>query len=204
MNFHKNSINNKNSKEFLKNNNYNLGGFSRHLPPDNKVINLSNFSFPPSVFSLLGKGLNFALAPRKIPVEDIICDVEFGIKNLPDKTKDMIRKDCAVALRRAKSPRSNISKAEFEALKTLNQNRDVVVLKMDKGGAAVILDREDYRNKMLDHLCNSGSYKKISKNPLKRVSRVVSLAIKSCNSTNPLSQKLIEGNPITPRIYGFP
>eukprot|EP00253_Pinus_taeda_P003009 PITA_03009 len=137
-------------------------------------------------------------------VKDIICDVEFSIKNLPDKTKDTIRQDCVVALRRAKPPQTNISKAEFEALKTLNQNRDVIVLKADKGGAVVILDRKDYRNKMLDHLCNSGSYKKLSKNPLKRVSRAISLAIKSCNSTNPLSQKLIEGNPITPRIYGLP
>ncbi len=33
---------------------------------------------------------------------------------------------------------------------------------------------------------------------------MVTLAIKSCNSTNPLSQKLIERNPITPRIYGLP
>ena len=79
-----------------------------------------------------------------------------------------------------------------------------MVLKADKGGAAVILDRKDYRDKMLDHLCNSGSYKKLSKNPLKKVSRAVALAIKSCNSTIPLAQKLIEGNPITPRIYGLP
>jgi len=160
---------------------------SSPLPQGNKVLNLSSFSFPPAVFSLLGKGLNFALVPRKIPVEDIICDVEYGIKNLPDKIKDTIRQDCAVGLRMAKPPRSNISKAEFEALKTLNKNRDVVVLKADKGGAAVLLDRSDYRNKMLDHLCNSGSYKKLSKNPLKKVSRVVALAIKSCNSTAPLS-----------------
>eukprot|EP00253_Pinus_taeda_P030797 PITA_30797 len=172
----------------------------RHI----KTKCLSSFSFLPAVFSLLGKGLNFALAPRKIPVEDIICDVEYGIENLPDKIRDMIRQDCAVTLRRAKPPRSNISKAEFEALKTLNKNRDVMVLKEDKGGAVVLLDRSDYRNKMLDHLCNSGSYKKLSKNPLKKVSRAVALTIKSCNSTAPLSQKLIEGNPITPRIYGLP
>ena len=66
-------------------------GVSSPHPQGNKVLNLSSFSFPLAVFSLLGKGLNFALAPRKIPIEDIICDVEYGIKNLPDKIKDTIR-----------------------------------------------------------------------------------------------------------------
>ena len=35
------------------------------LSRNNKVVNLSRFSFPPIVFSLLGKGLNFALALKR-------------------------------------------------------------------------------------------------------------------------------------------
>lgn len=57
---------------------------------------------------------------------------------------------------------------------------------------------------MLDHLCNSGSYKKLTKYPLKKVSKTVSLAIKSSSTVRSLSKKLIEGNPLIPRIYGFP
>ena len=107
-------------------------------------------------------------------------------------------------LRKAKPPKSNISKLEFEALKSLNSNPNIVVLKADKGGATVILNKEDYHNKMLDHLLNSGSYKKLDKNPLKKVSKVVALAIKSSRSVCSLSKKLIESNPLTPRIYGLP
>lgn len=113
----------------------------------NKVVNLSNFSFDSHVFSLLEKGLNFVGAPRKFPVNDIICDIEFGIRDLPDSTKDVIRHDCMVILRKAKPHRSNLSKHEFEALKSLNNNKDIVVLKADKGGAAVILNKEDYWKK---------------------------------------------------------
>jgi len=43
------------------------------------------------VSNVLSKGLNFALAPKKIPVEDIICDIEFEIKGLPDNIKNTIR-----------------------------------------------------------------------------------------------------------------
>ena len=90
------------------------------------------------------------------------------------------------------------------ALKSLNQNKDIVVLKADKGGAAVILNRDDYRMKMLDHLQNSGSYKKLPNNPLKKISRVMALPIKSNSSVNSLCHKLTESSPITPRIYGLP
>lgn len=171
---------------------------------NNKVINLSSFVFPPSVFKVLGKGLNFSLAPKKIHVDDIICDVEFGIRGLPDKIKDTIRQDCVVVLRKAKPPQKNLSNEEFIALKSLNQNNAIVVLRADKGGATVILNKDDYRKKMFDHLYNSGSYKKLPKNPLKKISRMVALAIKSSSSVSSLYHKLMESSSITPRIYGLP
>lgn len=84
-------INNNFIKNSYNNNNINL----LIIPPpsynNNKVINLSSFSFPPSVFKLLGKGLNFSLAPKRIPVDDIICDIECGIRGLLDSIKDTIR-----------------------------------------------------------------------------------------------------------------
>jgi len=190
--------NNKNERTFGINN------LSLSSHSCSRVINLSNLVFPPSVFKVLGKGLNFALASRKIPVEDIICDIEFGIRGLPDRIKDTIRQDCAVALRKARPPKSNLNKEESLALRSLNQNKDIVALKADKGGAAVILNKVDYRSKMLDHLHNSGSYKKLPKNPLKKVAKNVALAIKSIGSISSLHHKLIERNPITPRIYGLP
>ena len=107
-------------------------------------------------------------------------------------------------LRKAKPPKSKISKPEFEALKSLKNNHDIVVLKADKGGATVILKKEDYHNKMLDHLLNRGSYKKIAKNPLKKVSKVVALEIKSSSTVGSLSKKLIESNPRPLRIHGLP
>lgn len=130
--------------------------------------------------------------------------MEYGIRDLPDNIKDTIRQDCAVVLRKAKPPRRNLSKEELIALRSLNQNEDIVVLKADKGGATIILDREDYRKKMLDHLHNSGSYKKLAKNPLKKISKTVAHAIKSSSSVGALSRKLVESNPIAPRIYGVP
>jgi len=49
--------------------------------------------------------------------------------------------DCSVILRNARLPKSNISKVEFRALKFLNNNLEVVVLKANKGGGVVILEK---------------------------------------------------------------
>ena len=57
---------------------------------------------------------------------------------------------------------------------------------------------------MLEHLCNSGSYKKLSKNPINKVSKIVANAIKSSCTVGSLISKLIESNLVTPRIYGLP
>lgn len=76
--------------------------------------------------------MNFSLAPRKILVEGIICDIEFWIRDLPDNTKDTIEEDCVVILRKAKSPKNNHSKLEFDDLKALNNYKDIIVIKEDK------------------------------------------------------------------------
>lgn len=147
--------------------------------------------------------MNFSLPPRKISVNDIICDIEYGIRDLPEVTKDTIKQDYVVVLRKAKPPKSNVNELEIDALKSLNNNMDIVVLKADKGGFVVILDKEDYRKKMLDNLLNSRSYRKLSKGPMKKISKSVALAIKNNISVNSFSHKLTESSPLTPRIYGI-
>lgn len=46
-------------------------------------------------------------------MDDIICDIEFGIRGLPDRIKNTIRQDCAMILRKAKPPKINLSRDEF-------------------------------------------------------------------------------------------
>lgn len=77
-----------------------------------------------------------------------------------------------------------------------------MVLKSDKGGANVIMDINDYNENMLEHLTNIDSYIKLKKNPIKKITKVVSNLIKSSKEHN--IKNLIKTNPYTPRIYGAP
>lgn len=151
----------------------------------------------------LRKGLGFAVTPKNLPFENMICNIEDGINNLPLEDKEALRQECCLIMIKAKAPKSNLNKAEQKAFKSLRNNEKIVVLKADKGGAAVILDKEDYTFKMNEHL-SCGSYKKLSKNPIPKIMKEVKKAILESNFDDKLKKKLIPSSECIPRIYGLP
>ena len=54
-----------------------------------------------------------------------------------------------------------LPKAEFDALKILLKNKDIIVQKVDKGNTVVILNRKDYVCKMKNILNDSSKFHKI-------------------------------------------
>ena len=70
------------------------------------------------------------------------------IISLPIEIAEDIRQDCAIALRHAKRPRWNVSKAEILAFNRLIRNNDIVISKANKGNAMVIMNKHDYVVKM--------------------------------------------------------
>lgn len=106
-------------------------------------------------------------------------------------------------MRKAKTPKSNLRKEEQIAFKSLRNNDEIVVLKADKGGAAVILDKEDYVSKMNEHL-RCGSYKKLNNNPIPKIMKEVRKTIVDSSLNDKLKKKLIPSCETIPRIYGLP
>lgn len=66
----------------------------------------------------------------------------------------------------------------------------------------VIMNKSDYLEKMFDHLSNSGSYKKLYRNPLKKTLKEVSNSIKSNMELE--NKELIVSCTSKPRSYGLP
>ena len=89
--------------------------------------------------NILEKGLNFTIVPRRIPFEDLICNIEFSIKNLTPKCAEEVRQDCVIMLRKAKSPACNISREEWAALINLKKNKSIKILKAEKGTPLLFL-----------------------------------------------------------------
>lgn len=169
-----------------------------------QVINLSDIYLDYATESIVKKGLNFAITPNKITVEEVISNIEVALKNLDIKKGEEIRQDIAKISRTSKPPASNISLEEKRALNNLRKNKNIVILKADKGNATVIMNRIAYDNKMEDHLNNSGCYKIIDKDPSEKVMREVIKKIKESSLDDITKKKIIPNSAITPRIYGAP
>lgn len=155
----------------------NLGSsLSFKIKPRRKVVNLSSQELGSEVINALNKDLGFAFAPKSIPVENIICGIEDGINNLCLEDKEALRQEFSLIMRKAKASKSNLSREEKISFRSLRNNDKIVVLKADKGGATMILDKEDYICKMNEHL-SCGSYKKLSTNPIPKIMREVKMTI---------------------------
>lgn len=97
------------------------------------------------------------VAPKKIPIEDIICRIEECIKHLPKRDVEEICQECAITLRRERPPNrnikgTNITKDERRVVRYLINKDTIVILKYDKCGATIIMDKPDYVEKMKYHL----------------------------------------------------
>ena len=52
------------------------------------------------------------------------------------------------ALKKSKPPKPNISKAERQAIKSLQDDNNIIILPADKGNATVVMDWVEYSNKL--------------------------------------------------------
>ena len=59
-------------------------------------------------------------------------------------------------------------KGECKTLKELESDTSIVILPADKGRATVILNREDYLEKCMDHM-NNGLYQLLKKDPTTKI-----------------------------------
>ena len=75
----------------------------------------------------------------------------------------------------ARPPKRNIDKAEEQALKELKEDKDIVILKADKGNCTVIMDRPDYDQKINALLNDNYIYSKLvtKRNPLNNITKYV-------------------------------
>ena len=135
--------------------------------------------------SLLSKGPSFCPIPRDIkwhkPAHNsntsTILPDDLGPSNIKSDVRAPVSKDIALetflaaaenklfdAERVRHEPKANISRAENMTLCQLRKSKDIVVRLQDKGSRFVILDRNDYIDKVESNL-SDGSFDILSSDP---------------------------------------
>ena len=110
-------------------------------------------------------------------------------------------------LQKASPPEDNLSKNQRQALHSLKEDTEIIIIPADKGLATVILNKEDYIKKYNNHL-DSGLDIKLQKYPTERIKREArtNLAILRDNGTinQSLYLKLKPTDSQAMRFYGLP
>lgn len=87
--------------------------------------------------------------------------------NLPDNIKNIIQRDiqCFDNKFKIHPTKPNLSQAEVDALKSLQNNSSIVIKPADKGSAVVIMDRDQYIWEGNRQLMDKKYYTQLKKNP---------------------------------------
>ena len=172
------------------------------------VMNLSNTQISDDERSILSKGLNFAITPTTLPVEEIIAGTEVVVKYMTETAADELRGEVVCTIKRAKLPKSNISKRKRVALQTLKKDNSIIILPADKGSATVIMNTAKYREKMTNMVGDTNTYTRLSKDPThKYKNRMINILRKwkrNGSISDKLYWKLYPESEEPPKLYGMP
>ena len=171
------------------------------------VKNLSDKPLTQAQRSLLAHGPNYAVIPRVPPKEEYIAAIEQACHKLEEGKVDELRVEVKHLLKKAITPRSNISKEEVQAIQELKRDDSRIILTADKGVAMVVLNKEDYIQKA-KHLLNQPTYKKMKEDPTsKQKARLIKLLrnIKAEGGiTGEQYKKMYPRGAGAPKFYGLP
>ena len=114
------------------------------------VINLSSSPLSTSQTSVLTKGLNFPVVPHYPPTPRIIANIEEALKSskADPSSVSSARSRIIGTLNKPIRHNPNLSPDETKALKELQSDNNIIILKSDKGNATVVMDRRDYESKL--------------------------------------------------------
>ena len=153
--------------------------------------------------------MNFAPTPASIPYEDeYIVATGKACKKLPTSEAALLRSEMAGILRSAKAPKSNITKEERQAISELKKEDSIIILPADKGKATVVMQSEEYEQKLTDMLSDEKTYNELHFDPTARYKRELVAILSRLRKEEKISHAqyhhLFPTAENVPRIYGTP
>lgn len=173
------------------------------------VNNQSDVVFSNEEMQILNKGLKFGICNFVSDHNELLVNLESGIKWLECDTKNAIRAEVGNVVMKAKKTgidptQKAINRKQNSIIRGLRE-KDVFYVKADKGNALVVLNKDDYYNRM-ERLLVDNIYEQVNRNPLLGFAKEVKVILKDCNFliNEELRVELVVSNPVLPRLYGLP
>lgn len=136
-------------------------------------VNLTDIEFPLEIKWLLSLGGKFALPSKNdnFNLFTLIADVEDCINYIPDQDEREITRAMVANIilnyknnsKQQSLLHRTINNIHQDTVKFLKTNKEIVILRADKGGATVAMPRSDYESKMNDIFSDTSKYTVINK-----------------------------------------
>ena len=138
---------------------------------NNWIINLSSRNFNKYELSILKLDPKFQIVPTSIKKEQIIANIEAKLeKIIDDKPKlSLIRLSLVNLLKDYKTITPNLTKAQLCAINKLKNYNVLWITNSDKGNKTVVMNRNDYVDKITGILSDKTFYKEIKQDDTKYV-----------------------------------
>ena len=181
--------------------------FGHGLDPDKVVRNYSQRCLLSDEKQVLALGLNFAVTPKSIPTDTIIANTEATARRLDAQTAEKLRSHVSTVLQRASLPKCNLATHLRRAVRSLREDKSIVILPADKGNSTVVMNRCEYDEKLTTMLSDS-TYKRLKKDPTAKIERQVAKALRESEDRGELPKErrllLTPHASVAPQLYGLP
>ena len=144
------------------------------IDPNKVIFNYSSYDLNDIEKKALPRGLKFSLRPDKLDYCSFLNPFEKLAINLKHRPidKEHLNFDCGKTRLKSLALSAyygydsaqlplNISKAEISALNNLSKNRNIIIIRPDKGNGDVILNRSDYIEKDEALLADASKFSKL-------------------------------------------
>jgi len=134
--------------------------------------------------------------------------VEQGIWKLPPGEADIVRSKVTSILKRHNSVACNLRPWELKAIKELRSLSDILFMKADKGNMTVIMNKQDYDEKLFEMLKNGETYEDLKRYPTPKNEKLLNKFISRLLDKQQITQgecfTLKSSDVLAPRLYGQP
>ena len=182
------------------------------IDKSNWLINLSSRNFDKDEMYILQLDPKFQIVPKQINNDQIIANIESRLEFLiEDKfILEDVRRKLANVLNMKNKCKSNLNNAQTAAITRLRKyvsDNSIIITDADKGNKTVVLDKQDYLNKMNDILQDDTIYEENKQDITNKIADELVKILKNLKKDNYIDnqtyKKLYPDNFSIPEIYGL-
>ena len=181
----------------------NLGMRTAHATndPEKVIFNFSSRTLTSAEKTLLAKGLNLSIPPKKLnyadtlaPFEQFYREIDKSDQEFANGDKEPFKaslKNISFDFLNSYDPKTdqNLPPEEVSALKSLLKDSSIVIQKSDKGNSVVILDRHAYIERVMDILADTSKFCKLKVKPGEDYNYIHNQELRITRALNKLNKK---------------